>query len=793
MNKQFKTNNGKRIKKGIEWTDYTWNPIAGCKHGCQWTMPDGKVAICYADTVASGVAQKAYPEGFDHHYWKPDLLGKPLNVKTPSKIFVGSMADVFGHWVPDEQIEAVLDVCRQAHWHTFQFLTKNAKRLTNFSYPPNVWLGVSVPPSEMFGKPLTLDQQKRWYTVALNCLCKTDARIKWTSIEPLSWDCSGVLEKFRREIHWAVIGAATRRRKAYQPDSGVFSAVLDTLHLNGVPIFYKGNISQELAHNLSGQWLEQFPETPSGSVSMTLHLPPSCKSGIMQNWNGTWHKICDDDIHERMCKRYVAWCNRQKETETPDMIALDVTDALKAARTTNMKQWQNTVVPMEVSTYLDQLPDESIHAVVTSPPYFRLRDYGVDGQLGLEDTLEEYIERLVMIFRSVRRVLRPDGTVWLNLGDSYARKGGDRGTHEVNGGLGNGRHSAHMPSGKHVPPTGLKAKDLMGVPWRVAFALQADGWYLRQACPWQKRNPVPESVKDRPTTAHEYWFLLTKSKRYWYDYDGVRQPGSGTGKGDNASFRGGGAYTGNQAFDNHTTAKNTTTGNKKGSDSRNLWSTDFYFKWIDEQIAYLQSLKNDIAFDENGEIIALNLATESYPDAHFATFGEKMIRIPVSASCPPYACESCSIPYDRVVEVADIALDATVDYDSKYYELGKEGKAEFMATRLSQHRKAGGRHDNPFPARITKGWEAQCECEADTVPGVVLDPFMGSGTVGVVAKFLDRNFMGCDLNPDYAEMANNRIRQHDPYQAFVHEDGAVQLSLFETLDTEATHEAEHAL
>jgi len=170
-------------------------------------------------------------------------------------------------------------------------------------------------------------------------------------------------------------------------------------------------------------------------------------------------------------------------------------------------------------TELKNLEPESVHCCVTSPPYWGLRDYGVDGQLGLEKTPEEYVANMVSVFREVRRVLRKDGTLWLNLADSYA--GGGRGF-GYGGKQDTNKGCEDMP--RSVIPTGLKAKDLCGIPWRVAFALQADGWYLRQDIIWAKPNPMPESVTDRCTKAHEYIFLLTKSARYYYDNEAVKEP-----------------------------------------------------------------------------------------------------------------------------------------------------------------------------------------------------------------------------------------------------------------------------
>lgn len=169
---------------------------------------------------------------------------------------------------------------------------------------------------------------------------------------------------------------------------------------------------------------------------------------------------------------------------------------------------------------LGSLADGSINCCVTSPPYFGLRDYGVEGQLGLEPTPDEFVSAMVEVFREVRRVLRDDGTLWLNLGDSYANDG-------KWGGSTGGKHASALHGnsgiGRRLLTTGLKPKDLIGIPWRVAFALQADGWYLRQDIIWHKPNPMPESVTDRCTKAHEYIFLFAKSERYYFDADAIKE------------------------------------------------------------------------------------------------------------------------------------------------------------------------------------------------------------------------------------------------------------------------------
>jgi DNA modification methylase len=244
----------------------------------------------------------------------------------------------------------------------------------------------------------------------------------------------------------------------------------------------------------------------------------------------------------------------------------------------------------DVRERLAELPDASVQCCVTSPPYWGLRDYGIDSQLGLEPTPDAYVASMVAVFREVRRVLREDGTLWLNVGDSYASSGGERTYGSSDGGTGRGPGTKRHD----VPTSGLKPKDLVGIPWRVAFALQADGWYLRSDIIWNKPNPMPESVTDRPTKSHEYVFLLTKSARYFYDAKAIREEGKdwttggpgvgiketqhyGVGNGGNAGLKGIAARykTGEQAA---------------GRNCRSVWT----------------------------------ITTQTYPDAHFATFPEAL-------------------------------------------------------------------------------------------------------------------------------------------------------------------------
>lgn len=251
MNRQRKS----ETQRGIEWTDYTWNPVGGCKHACRWEMPDGTIAECYAETVAQRVAQRAYPHGFAHHYWRPDALEEPFALKKPAKIFLDSMSDLMGAWVPDDQVEQVLAICRRASWHSFQLLTKNAPRLLQFEFPPNVWVGVSAPPTFMFGRKLSLEQQRRMVARQIEILRQVNVPVRWMSIEPLSFDIAPLLS--HAPLEWAVIGAATNGPRTYQPEPEWVQHVLDVLDAQGTKVFFKGNLDWE-------PWREAFPEVTEG-------------------------------------------------------------------------------------------------------------------------------------------------------------------------------------------------------------------------------------------------------------------------------------------------------------------------------------------------------------------------------------------------------------------------------------------------------------------------------------------------------------------------------------------------
>lgn len=295
----------------------------------------------------------------------------------------------------------------------------------------------------------------------------------------------------------------------------------------------------------------------------------------------------------------------------------------------------STIVVGDCRTALREMPAGSVHTCITSPPYWGLRDYGHPDQMGLEETPDAFVDGLVGVFREVRRVLRDDGTLWLNMGDTFANSGGVRNEQGLNGGKKRTELDRQRPQRKRVPDN-VKPKDLIGLPWLLAFALRRDGWYLRADIIWHKPNAMPDSVRDRPTRAHEFLFLLSKSEVYAYDHRAIREPakrghrGSRFDEGKTAIHAQGRSQKGERVDDGH-------------RNKRDVWT----------------------------------VPTEPFLGAHFAAFPQRLVEPCILAGSPP--------------------------------------------------------------------------------GGTVLDPFCGSGTVGVVCGKRGRHFRGVELNPAYARIASERI------------------------------------
>jgi DNA modification methylase len=316
---------------------------------------------------------------------------------------------------------------------------------------------------------------------------------------------------------------------------------------------------------------------------------------------------------------------------------------------------ENTIYEGDCIQTMKQWPDACVQTCITSPPYYGLRDYGHDGQIGLEETPEAFVQKLVEVFREVRRVLKDDGTLWLNLGDSYAGSGkgsNSDGTAHASSLLGKqGTHKGTTEGTKPIQKAGeigLKPKDLIGIPWRVAFALQADGWYLRQDIIWHKPNPMPESVTDRCTKAHEYIFLLSKSSKYYFDNEAIKED----------------CVNENMPGSNMRDTRETY-GEQNGGNSG---LRDLKKKYKDGDWPTTRNKRS-----------VWTVTTKPYSGAHFATFPPDLIEPCILAGCP-------------------------------------EG-------------------------------------------GIVLDPFMGSGTTAHTALRAGRKYVGCELNGDYIKLANQRLSQ----------------------------------
>ena len=402
---------------------------------------------------------------------------------------------------------------------------------------------------------------------------------------------------------------------------------------------------------------------------------------------------------------------------------------------------------------LKMLPAESVHCVVTSPPYWGLRNYGVEGAIGLEPTLQEHIDALVAVFREVRRVLRKDGTCWLNYGDCYATGAGRVGEHPGGGEQGEKwRGVGPVTQPNRMPQRGLKPKDLVLMHARIALALQADGWWLRSEIIWHKPNPMPASVRDRPTSAHEKMFLFTKSARYFYDADAVREPhhdpNRGHGEHENKSPHTGrldGPASGQKpaAF---TVAKHEY--HPLGRNLRNVWT----------------------------------IPTYGYKEAHFATFPPKLIEPCIKAGTSEKGCcAECGAPWERVVDKTYISpliqgehkhkptADTWKGSKSRPRQRALDGT---FLPRTDDDRRPN--HGSIFGTRgsvkrmgdgvivTNRGWQATCDHESNPTPCMVLDPFGGSGTVGLVANRLGRDAILIELNPDYAAMAQKRIQDDAP-------------------------------
>lgn len=335
-----------------------------------------------------------------------------------------------------------------------------------------------------------------------------------------------------------------------------------------------------------------------------------------------------------------------------------------------------------------RIKPNSVHCVVTSPPYWGLRSYfsSDENQLGLEKTPQLYIEHLVKIFSGIRKVLHPTGTVWLNINDTHC-----------------------VPSTKREGELGMKpgvsAKNLIGIPWRLALALQADGWWLRCDIIWNKTNCLPEPVKDRPTRSHEYIFLLTKKAHYFYDnvavYEKLQHGDHFAGNRQKIAIESGGMFKGGHDRKNKLTGKN----------RRSVW----------------------------------NISTEPTTDPHYAAFPSKLAALCIKAGTPlKGCCSKCGNPIKRIVK----------DLDERHWTEKRADGDKWATGKVWGRNDGGGSFTNELS---TIGWEATCKCCVKIIPCTVLDPFMGRGTVALTAETLGRNWVGAELGEESCELIKQNL------------------------------------
>ena len=410
----------------------------------------------------------------------------------------------------------------------------------------------------------------------------------------------------------------------------------------------------------------------------------------------------------------------------------------------------NAIHQGDAAEQLRQMPADSVHMAMTSPPYFQLRDYGADGQIGLEDSLEEYIANLVDVGRELRRVLRDDGSWWLNLGDSYATSRSDH----MGGIYDDDDEYADGEGYVQSPENALGRKNKMLVPHRVATALQDDGWIVRNDVTWVKPNPMPSSVKDRLNTTTEQIFHLVPEPDYWYDLDAIREPHAQATKeaAEKGWSKSGQKRAGGESPGNH--------------HDGGLHDDD-------------RSRKDQLHPNGKNPGDVFEVTTKPFPDAHFAVYPPELCETPIKATAPPTVCAECGKGYERDVEYTPIRerFKDKVATSEKHEEL-KESGAINDAPSMSNS------HDVPQVPKIEhKGWLKPCDCQTDeTHPGIVLDPFTGAGTTLLKAKELGRWFVGTELNEEYVAMAQKRVGINIDDPSKVLDDG--QESLLDNIDSD---------
>ena len=427
-------------------------------------------------------------------------------------------------------------------------------------------------------------------------------------------------------------------------------------------------------------------------------------------------------------------------------------------------RWINDIHQGDAVETLREMPESSVHCVMTSPPYFGLRDYEVDGQIGLEETVDKYISELEGVALELRRVLRDDGNWWLNLGDSFAGSGRGQWTDDD----GEPKES-YRPDSDQLPKqaTRFRRKSKMLIPHRVAIALQDAGWIVRSDAVWSKPAAMPNPVKDRLNEHKEFLFHLTPAPNYWFDLDAVREPHA------DASF---------DRIERAKESGNYTGGLQMAACPRE--NAEEHAR-MDPKDACHPNGKNP------GDV--LEITTKPFPEAHFAVYPPELCETPIKSSCPERVCAECSTPYERTTRDVPVwkrdrstierpqlrkALERFDNSDLSEEHLKAARATGFSDAAAGKEQSGAGRNTDEteqlareakdvlggyfreitMTDRETDGWSQACDCEtSETESGIVLDPFAGAGTTALVAKRLGRQFIGIDLNPEYVAMAQRRV------------------------------------
>ena len=391
-----------------------------------------------------------------------------------------------------------------------------------------------------------------------------------------------------------------------------------------------------------------------------------------------------------------------------------------------IKMKTNIILNGDALEQLKTLPDESINCVMTSPPYWALRDYGVEGQLGLEPTFDEYINKLCDIFDEVKRVLRDDGTCWVNLGDTYSTQSGNMRSEEFN-------HPKYQKAKKVMnfiqPKTHLPDKTLCMIPFRFAIEMVNRGWILRNTIIWHKPNVMPSSVKDRFTVDFEYLFFFSKNKKYYFETqyephltnenrpEGVVR--ERTMKYQSKRNLNPKAYKSYSLRDVHGGKTSPDAYNPLGRNKRTVWSIN----------------------------------PKPFKEAHFAVYPEELCETPIKAGCPEFVCVKCGNPKTAIFEPSE-------EYAKNLRNQGKGWSSERRkeAIKIGNAMTEAKKHISS--EYIHKGYKSRCSCNTEFTSGIVFDPFFGSGTTGLVALKQNKKFIGIELNKEYIEIAKARLKPY---------------------------------